>query len=168
MQTNLSPPRCSTRTTPATLANRVSSPPRPTFLPGLKRVPRCRTRMLPPVTAWPENAFIPRRRPALSRPLRELPTPFLCAMISSVRGGGPLRYDLRDPDLGQLLAVPCLAAILLALLELEHVDLLAARLRQDLRHHPRPRHGGVSDLHAAAVRDQEDPVQLHPAALLAR
>src|SRR5512136_3314316 len=114
MQTNLSPPRCSTRTTPATLANRVSSPPSPTFLPGLKRVPRCRTRMLPPVTAWPENAFIPSRRPALSRPLRELPTPFLCAMVSSVHAGR-LRHDLRDPDRGLLLAVTRLAAILLAL-----------------------------------------------------
>src|SRR5512144_1473660 len=138
MQTNRLAPRCCTLTTPATLAKRLSSPPRPTFFPGLKRVPRCRTRMLPPVTVWPENAFIPRRRPALSRPLRELPTPFLCAMISSVRGGGPLRDDLRDPDLGQLLTMSCLAAILLALLELEHVDLVAARLRQDLRHDPRP------------------------------
>src|SRR4030042_5478379 len=168
MQTNGWAPRCSPRTTPATLANKVSSPPRPTFFPGLKRVPRCRTRMLPPVTVWPENAFIPRRRPALSRPLRELPTPFLCAMIPSGRGGGPLRHDLRDPDLGQLLPVTCLAAILFPLLELENVDFLAARLRQDLRHPPRSRHGGMTDSDGAAIRDQEAPVQPHPAALLPR
>src|SRR5512143_3871434 len=165
MQTNRSPPRCSTLTTPATLANRLSSPPRPTFLPGLKRVPRWRTRMLPPVTAWPGKAFIPRRRPTLSRPLRELPTPFLCAMVSSVRAGR-LRHDLRDPDRGLLLAVTGLAAILLALLEFEHVDLVAACLGQDLRHDPRPGYRGMPDLQAAPVRDQEDSVQLHPAALL--
>src|SRR5512143_3495376 len=153
MQTNRSPPRCSTLTTPATLANRVSSPPRPTFLPGLKRVPRCRTRMLPRVTDWPANAFIPRRRPALSRPLRELPTPFLCAMVSSVRAGR-LRHDLRDPDRGLLLPVTRLTAILLAFLELEDVDLVATGVSQDLGHDPRPGHRGMPDLQAAPVRDQ--------------
>src|SRR5688572_30780311 len=36
--------------------------------------------MLPPTTSWPPNFFTPRRRPAESRPLRELPPAFLCAI----------------------------------------------------------------------------------------
>src|SRR5574341_159142 len=149
---------------PPTLANRVSSPPIPTFFPGLNRVPRCRTMMLPPLTTWPANAFIPKRRPALSRPFLELPTPFLCAMLASVRIPGrntPLGDDLGDPDLRQLLAVTRLAAVLLPLLELEHVDLLSPGLGHDLRNHPRPREGRLADLHRAAVGDQEHAIQLH-------
>src|SRR5215208_4173511 len=36
--------------------------------------------MLPASTVSPPNFFTPRRRPALSRPLREEPPAFLCAM----------------------------------------------------------------------------------------
>src|SRR3712207_6284312 len=36
--------------------------------------------MLPGTTASPPNFFTPRRRPALSRPLREDPPAFLCAI----------------------------------------------------------------------------------------
>src|SRR6185312_8632765 len=52
----------------------------PTLLPGWKVVPRWRTRMLPAGTTWPPKRFTPRRWPAESRPLRELPPAFLCAM----------------------------------------------------------------------------------------
>src|SRR5436190_1762610 len=52
----------------------------PTLTPALKRVPRCRTRIEPAVTFSPPNSFTPRRFALLSRPLRELPTPFLCAI----------------------------------------------------------------------------------------
>src|SRR6478752_6153736 len=38
--------------------------------------------MLPPTTSWPPNFFTPRRRPAESRPLREEPPAFLCAISS--------------------------------------------------------------------------------------
>src|SRR3546814_5092178 len=37
--------------------------------------------MLPPTTPWPPNFFTPRRRPAESRPLRDEPPAFLCAMV---------------------------------------------------------------------------------------
>src|SRR6187399_2574056 len=46
--------------------------------------------MLPPATSWPPNFFTPRRRPAESRPLRELPPAFLCAISNYpllLRGG---------------------------------------------------------------------------------
>src|SRR3954464_10922263 len=40
--------------------------------------------MLPASTASPPNFLTPRRRPALSRPLREDPPAFLCAMTKLV------------------------------------------------------------------------------------
>src|SRR6187551_1121600 len=46
--------------------------------------------MLPPTTSWTPNFFTPRRRPAASRPLRELPPAFLCAIsnyLLLLRGG---------------------------------------------------------------------------------
>src|SRR5580704_10068627 len=52
----------------------------PSFAPGCHVVPRWRTRMLPPVTASPPNFFTPRRRPFESRPLRDEPPAFLCAI----------------------------------------------------------------------------------------
>ena len=52
--------------------------------PGRKRVPRWRTRIIPAVTCWPSNIFTPRRCACESRPLREEPSPFLCAMSNSL------------------------------------------------------------------------------------
>src|SRR5205823_1508938 len=52
----------------------------PTPSPGLNRVPRWRTMISPPVTVWPANTFTPRRLECESRPLREEPRPFLCAI----------------------------------------------------------------------------------------
>src|ERR1700688_1647795 len=68
---------------PVILANRVSSLPRPTFSPGFTRVPRCRTMMVPPGTICPPKALNPSRCAFESRPLREVPCPFLCAMDHS-------------------------------------------------------------------------------------
>src|SRR6187399_2892025 len=56
--------------------------------------------MLPPTTSWPPNFFTPRRRPAESRPLRELPPAFLCAisnyllLLVGLLGGRLLRRCL--------------------------------------------------------------------------
>src|SRR5947209_262212 len=58
----------------------VSSLPIPVPSPGLKRVPRWRTMISPPVTVWPAKTFTPRRLAFESRPLREEPSPFLCAI----------------------------------------------------------------------------------------
>src|SRR2546428_6874655 len=73
-------PLSSNFTTPSTSANNVSSLPRPTFLPGFHFVPRCRARMFPPTTRSPPNFFRPNRCELESRPLRDDPTPFLCAI----------------------------------------------------------------------------------------
>src|SRR5438128_2511523 len=59
----------------------VWSRPRPTLRPGFTLVPRWRTMMLPATTASPPNFLTPRRRPAVSRPLRDEPPAFLCAMV---------------------------------------------------------------------------------------
>src|SRR6185437_6679455 len=47
---------------------------------GCHLVPRWRTRMLPASTASPPNFLMPRRLPSVSRPLRDEPPAFLCAM----------------------------------------------------------------------------------------
>ena len=62
---------------PARVAKIVSSRPRPTPSPGLKRVPRWRTMISPPLTVWPAKTFTPRRLAFESRPLRLDPRPFL-------------------------------------------------------------------------------------------
>src|SRR2546423_5210745 len=75
----------------------------PTPSPGLKRVPRWRTMISPPVTVWPANTFTPSRLALESRPLRDDPRPFLCAIggLLSFRGGlrplAPAAGGQRDP-----------------------------------------------------------------------
>src|SRR5918912_3035954 len=52
----------------------------PTLTPGFQRVPRWRRMILPAARYSPPNFFTPSRFDWLSRPLRELPIPFLCAI----------------------------------------------------------------------------------------
>src|SRR5262252_9090920 len=113
-------PRSLNSTVPVILANRVSSLPRPTFRPGLMRVPRWRTMMEPPVTSWPPKDFTPRRCALESRPFLELPKPFLCAM--------ELAHDVADAHFGVVLPVPLGPLILFLAFELEDQDLRAAIL----------------------------------------
>src|ERR1035441_2563634 len=65
---------------PVILAKSVSSLPRPTFSPGFTRVPRWRTMIVPPGTSCPPKALNPSRCAFESRPFREVPCPFLCAI----------------------------------------------------------------------------------------
>src|SRR5215475_9970267 len=64
-------------------ANRVWSLPVPTLRPACHLVPRWRARVLPASTISPPVDFKPSRRPAESRPLREDPPAFLCAIVLS-------------------------------------------------------------------------------------
>src|SRR6185369_7597768 len=57
----------------------------PTPSPGCHFVPRWRTMILPARTRWPPDFLTPSLRPIESRPLRDEPPAFLCAM-----GVGPL------------------------------------------------------------------------------
>src|SRR5262249_21329839 len=121
-------PRSRERTMPGILAKRVSSLPRPTFSPGKNFVPRCRTRIDPPVTSCPANAFTPSRCELESRPLREEPCPFLCAMSA-------LLLDRVAPDLDHRLAMPLGPAVLLAPLFLEDENLPGPHFREHGRLH---------------------------------
>ena len=56
--------------------------------------------MLPALTTSPPNFLTPKRLLLLSRPFRELPCPFLCAMMNLW-----LSVDLFDLNQGQLLAM---------------------------------------------------------------
>src|SRR5262245_48515936 len=93
------PRRNSKRTTPSTLAKRVSSEPMPTLRPAANLVPRWRTSTEPAVTFSLAKAFTPRRWPWESRPLEEDPCDFVCAM-----GLGP-RLDGFDEHFRQGLTV---------------------------------------------------------------
>src|SRR5262249_40667824 len=100
----------------------------------------------PPVTVWPAKTFTPRRLAFESRPLREEPSPFLCAIS--------LTADLRDPDARQLLAVAGATLVAALGLELEHAQLGPALVRDDLR--------GDSALElGVAVAGEQQRGQLH-------
>src|SRR3954447_3567698 len=107
----------------------------PTPSPALKREPRWRTRISPPVTTWPAKIFTPRNWGFESRPFLEEPRPFLCAIW---------RLSLRDlghPDARELLAVTGAATVAALRLELVDPELGAAQVLDDLGGH-----GGLAEL----------------------
>src|SRR5690625_269591 len=130
----------------------VWSLPRPTPVPGFHLVPRWRTMMLPAVTACPPKSLTPRRRPAESRPLRELPPAFFCAIasVSSAADG-----DVSDADARQLLTMAHGTTVVLATLLLEDDDLLVAGLLDDLRAYHGAGHGRRADGHPIVAADQQ-------------
>src|SRR6185312_14410592 len=113
---------------PSIFANSVSSQPRPTFLPGFSGVPRCRTRIDPPVTVSPPNALTPNRCAFESRPFLELPKPFLCAISH-------LRQNLVYRHACEVLPVSDRSFILLLPFELEDNYFVAAAVRLDRAFH---------------------------------
>src|SRR4030095_713062 len=82
------------------------------------RVPTCRTRIFPARTCSPPKTFTPRLCPWLSRPLRELPPAFLCAIIL-------LGFDCGDLERGLILPVTLLAAVALPSFLFESADFLS-------------------------------------------
>src|SRR5918992_4377753 len=84
--------------------------------------------MLPARTVSPPYFLMPRYFGLLSRPFREEPTPFLCAMVSSVSA----EADVVDLHFGKALTVPLLPGVVLPTLELEDDDLVAAPVTDDL------------------------------------
>src|SRR5215472_799406 len=88
--------------------------------------------ILPGMTISPPNFLTPRRLPRLSRPLRDDPPAFLCAICCSffaLRTVGA--SDLLNAQDGQLLAMTLLAAIIVPPLLLEDDDFGRPRLLDD-------------------------------------
>src|SRR5689334_20282080 len=123
----------------------------PTFGPGWTRVPHWRTRMFPARTGWPAKILTPRRCPALSRPFRVLPWPFLCAIVFL---SAPLR-DLGHAHGGDRLPVSVTAAVVLPPLLLVHEHLPRTTLLDDLSAHARAVDERRADAHRAVpAREQ--------------
>src|ERR1044071_212657 len=140
-------------TLPSTRANRVQSRPVPTFLPARNFVPRWRTRMLPAVTNSPPNRLTPSLLLTLSRPLRTLPPPFLCAIKSrslKVESGerrSDQAFDFLDFHDREFLAVPRRFVIAFAPLHLKGNGFRAAFVLHHINEHAGLRHGGRADGH---------------------
>src|SRR5690349_24470977 len=107
-------------TVPSRFAKIVSSRPSPAPGPGRNLVPRWRTRIMPALTGCPAKIFTPSIFGFESRPFREEPSPFLCAIRGRLllRGrlpGGRLARRLLRRRLGRLFALGlgCLARRLL-------------------------------------------------------
>src|SRR6185437_1604198 len=145
-------------TAPAALAKIVWSRPMPTCVPGWNLVPRWRTMMLPGTTAWPPHFLTPRRRPALSRPLRDEPPAFLCAMSRAPRyaGRSGAGLDVVDAQHGDRLAMPVLAPVVVAAALLEDEDLVAALLLDDGCAHSSARHRRGPRLGLGALAEHEN------------
>src|SRR5438093_9501812 len=106
----------------------------PTCAPGWNLVPRWRTMMLPGTTISPPYFLTPSRRPRLSRPLRDEPPAFLCAISHPLIGPRTAGiFDLGDAQHGLQLAVPLLAPVIVPPLLLEDDDLGCAALLDDRR-----------------------------------
>src|SRR5690242_3433282 len=138
-------PNC---TLPSTSANSVSSPPRPTLVPGWKCVPRWRTMISPALTSWPPKRLTPRRWAFESRPFLVDAAPFLCAMGSVLRKWSERgsEADVGDLDLGVLLTVTLALLVAGLVLVLLDDDLRALGAAGDLDGHARLVEAGRGDL----------------------
>src|SRR5215469_18588343 len=85
--------------------------------------------MFPGMTISPPNFLTPSRRPALSRPLRDEPPAFLCAICRCCLSCGTDRAgDIGDAQNGLMLAVSLLSPIVVPPFLLEDDDLGRPRL----------------------------------------
>src|SRR5258706_8935308 len=141
----------------------VKSRPMPTFFPGWIRVPTWRTSILPARTVSPPKTFTPRLWPWLSRPLRELPPAFLCA----IRAIPPLGY-FKDFERRLQLAVAALPAVALAPLHFKDQDLFRLALVHDLRRDFDVRESRRADFDLAVAAGHEHVGEHNPIADLAR
>src|SRR3990170_1091471 len=129
----------------------------PTLAPGRTLVPRWRMRTLPAVTRSPANAFTPSRLLLLSRPLRDEPMPFLCAIAFLHL----CQRNLVDAKLGEVLPVSLLPPVVRLRLVLEDDHLLPASMAEHGRVHRRSGDVRCADGHPRAISDQEHAVQGH-------
>src|ERR1700734_3037322 len=108
--------------------------------------------IFPATTASPPDFFTPRRRPSVSRPLRDEPPAFLCAMVFCSSGRG----DLGDAQHRHVLAMAVLAAAVLPAALLEDDDLVQPVLRDHGRGDGRTWNRGAADGQAAVASNTQD------------
>src|SRR5690606_18866881 len=122
-----------------------------------------RTIMLPGTTNSPPYFFTPRRFECESRPLRDDPPAFLCAIsVTSWSGRLPSGADdVGNPNFRQILAVAPLAPGVLATALLERDELRAAGLLHELRRDLGSRDGRRSDLRRPVASDHQYFRELH-------
>src|SRR4029434_1230222 len=107
--------------------------------------------ILPAGMSSPPYAFTPRRFDWESRPLRELPPAFLCAM--------PLPLDVVDAHVGVPLPVPLRLLEVLAPAHLEDAHFFATAVRDHGRTDLRARDKRRADTHAFTFADHQDLVE---------
>src|SRR5690606_6531999 len=110
------------------------------------------------ITRSPPNFFTPRNLGLELRPLREEPTPFLCAMVSCLPGSA--EGDVGNADFGEALPVSLLLRVVLAALHLEHDDLVPEAVLDDLGGDGRALERRHTDLDVGTVRAEEDVIEL--------
>src|SRR2546428_9562148 len=108
--------------------------------------------MLPARTNSPPNAFTPRYFGPESRPLREEPTPFLCAMRAT-----SAELHVGDADFGERLPVAGVAAVTGAAGGAGDPDLCAPALPPPFDPHPRAPHHPPPPPHLLSVAPAQDP-----------
>src|SRR5690242_972797 len=118
--------------------------------------------MFPARTRSPPKHFTPWYFGLLSRPLREEPTPFLCAMYLVLSA----EADVVDANLGEALPMTALARVVLSALVLEDDDLLTATVLDDLTGDPGTVECRNSGAHATAVGAEEHVIELDVGARL--
>src|SRR5919204_3680768 len=101
--------------------------------------------IVPASTRAPAYSLTPSRCPALSRPLRVEPAPFLCAIC--------LCLDLRDSERRLVLTVAVRLPRPRLVLVLEHLDLRTSSMADDLRGHDRVGDEGRAGANADPVRE---------------
>src|SRR3990172_96591 len=112
--------------------------------------------MFPARTGSPPKTLTPRLCPWLSRPLRELPPAFLCAIALPL-----LRFDRGNLQRGLVLPVALLPAIAFPSFLFENSDLFSAKLIDDLAGNFGIGHQRRADLDFAVVTDEQDIAQGH-------
>src|SRR5258706_4700302 len=104
----------------------------PTFSPAWNCVPRWRTMMPQELIAAPPKTFTPSRLACESRPLRDEPPAFLCAIAKPHFNSGwrISAADRFDPDFGEILPMALGLGVMLAPAHLEDLDLVRAPMRK--------------------------------------
>src|SRR5436190_13074730 len=110
--------------------------------------------MLPALMSSPPYDFTPRRFDSESRPFRELPPAFLCAI-----GCSPSAEDALDLELGVILPMALMLLVVLAPAHLENRDLLATPVANDSCLNSGAGDDRLTDPDAVALADHQHLVE---------